>query len=215
MSLSTVGSFTLGEVNLAATTAIGFLNPLLVQLDLSLFGAFGLGALQGDLSAQFNAALEVQVDIGLEISNPLAAFQAALQGILQIQAGLQAAISLGLPVVSAELNVGLSAQAAVTAALGAKLGGISALIEAALSVKISATSFVADLAASLGLGPVFLLSFQNDALATSGANIQAAFAAGLIDGGNTIAAGETCYGVVIVTKAPSAWAAIQATLKAA
>lgn len=213
MSFSTVGSFTLGEVSVAATAAITLFNPLLAQFDLSLNGAFGLGALQADLSAQFNAALSASVDIGLQISNPLAGFLAALQAMAQLQAELQAVISLGIPPLSAELNVSASAQAALVASLQAKLGGLNLLLDLALQVKIPAIQFLGDLAASLSAGPIFLLAFQGDQLAVSGNDVQLAFNAGLVDGPNFINPGDICYGIVLVTKAPVAWGAIQATMR--
>lgn len=213
MSTGVIGSFSLLDLNVAAAGSLAVFAPVLSQLDLSLNGTFGLGALQADISAQFNAALEASVSLNVEVSNPLANFQSTLQGLGQLQASIQAALVLGLPTVSAELSAGLAAQTAITAALGAKIGGIAALIEASLSAKLAALNFIGDLEASLSAGPVFLLAINGDGLATAGASIGTSFAGGLVDGGNNIAPGDTVYGLVLVTKSPSAWAAIQATMK--
>lgn len=212
-----IGSFGMLDINVAGAAAVAFFNPLAAQFDLMISGQFGLGALQADLSAQFNAAASLQVELGLQISDPLAGLQATLSAIGQLVAGIQAAISLGLPTISAELNASLSANAALTASLGIKLGGISALIDLALSVKIPAVQFFAELQASLSAGPLVLVSFGFDpagsfdpeVLANVGAQIQAMFGAGLTG----ITPAESVAGIVILTKAPAAAAAVSALFK--
>ena len=213
MSVTVVGSFSLLDLNLAAATTVAVVPPLISQLDLTLNGTFGLGALQTDISAQFNAALETSVSLQAEISDPFAAIQSTLEGLMQLQANLTSLMSAGLPTFSAELNAGISAQASVTGALGAKLGGISGLISAGVSAQGAVTSFIGDLQASLGAGPVFLVALQGDDLATSGAALDGLFSGGLDDGGNQIQPTDVVYGIVLVTKSPSAWAAIQATMR--
>lgn len=215
--VSEVGSFALLDINVAGAAAIALFNPMAAQFDLALTGAFGLGSLQADLSAQFNAALSLQVELGLQISNPLAGFQASLSAIGALAAGLQAALSLGLPTISAELNFGLSAAAAVSAELSAKLGGISALIELALEVKIPAVNFFAEFQANLSAGPIVLLSFGFDGssgfdpevLSNVGGQFQALCSAGLTG----VAPGDAVAGIILLTKAPSAGAAISAMFK--
>lgn len=211
MSVGVVGSYGLGEINVAASTSVLLMAPVLGQLDLALTGGFGLGAQQADISAQFSAAVSAQVSLGAQISNPFDALQEALQAAIQIQASITATLALGLPAVSADLGVQLSASASISALLGAKIGGIQALIEAALAVKLPAVNFLGDLAANLSVGPVVLLSFSGstDSLASVGAQIDGLFAGGI----SGIDAGDRVYGVVLVTKAPSAWAAMQATLR--
>lgn len=211
MSVAVVGSYPLGGINLAANTSVLLMAPALAQLDLALMGGFGLGALQADIAAEFNAALSAQVSLGLQMTNPLEALQQALQAAIQIQASLVATMSLGLPAVSAEVGVSISASAAISATLAAKLGGIQALISAALAVKLPAATFLGDLAGNLAVGPVVLLSFYGpiDTLRSVGGQIDALFGAGITG----ILPTDRVYGVLLVTKAPSAWAAMQATLR--
>jgi hypothetical protein len=211
-SLTEVGSFGLLDINIASAASLAIFNPLLAQFDLALTGQFGLGALQADISAQFNAALSVQVSVGLQISNPLAGLQASLSAIGQLAAGLQAAIALGVPTINAQLSADVAAAAALTAVLGIKLGGISALIELAASLKIPAVNFIADLSASLNAGPVVLLSFgypSNEPLSSVGAQAQALLSTGLTG----IAPGDGVAGIMLITKAPAAKAGISALLK--
>jgi hypothetical protein len=213
VSVSVVGSFNLGQINVAAATSATLMAPALAQLDLALTGGFGLGALQADVAGQFNAAVSAQVSLGLQVSNPVAALQEALQAAIQVQASIAATLALGLPVVSADLGVQISASASISAALGAKMGGIQALISGALAVKLPAANFLGGLAGNLAAGPVVLLSFSSplDSLASVGSQIDSLFGAGITG----ISPGDQVYGVVLVTKAPSAWAAMQATLMTA
>jgi hypothetical protein len=213
VSVGLVGSYTLGGINVAANTSVVLMAPALAQLDLALTGSFGLGALQADIAAQFEAAMSNQVALAVQLTNPFEALQQALQAAIAIQASITATIALGLPAVSAEVGVSISASAAISVSLAARLGGIKALIEAALSVKLPAVNFLGDLAGNLSVGPVVLLSFHapGDTLSLVGAELDALFAAGI--GG--ISPHQQVYGVVLVTGAPSAWAAMQATLRTA
>jgi hypothetical protein len=207
LSVAVVGSFTLLEINAATAASLTVFLPLLAQFDLNLGG---LAAAQSDISLQFNAALAASVSLSLEASNPLAGFQASLQGLGQLQASLQLALSLGLPTVSAELNTGLSAQLAVTAALGARVGIVVGLIEASIAIKRAALNFVEELQASLGAGPVFLLRFDGN-LATAGSDLGGVFGAGLLDplNSNEIQPTDSVHGLVLVTRDPGAWVAMQ------
>lgn len=198
-ALNEVGSFGLLDANKACAVALALFNPLLAQFDLMLFGQFGLGSLQADLSAQFNAALAVSVNVGLSISNPLAGLEASLQALVQLSAGLQAAIALGLPTVSASISAELAASAALSAELGIKLGGIAALLELAIGVKLPAINFLAGL---VNAGPVVLLSFgypANELLLNVGAQTAGMFSAGLTG----ISPFDEVAGVMLVTKVPS------------
>jgi hypothetical protein len=200
MSLNVVGSFTLGQINVAAA----LLGPMVGQLDIAVTGAFGFSALLGDIQAQFSAALAANAAIKLSFINPLETIAQTLAALVQVQATLKAAVSLpafALP------SVTFSANAAIIGALGFKLGGIRAMISGLLAVKIP----VVPVLAALGAGPIYLLSFgvPFDTLALAGAQVQAQFSAGLPG----ILPGEQVYGLILLTKSPSAWVAIQATMR--
>jgi hypothetical protein len=203
---------TLGEINVAAKASLLALNPLLAQVDFALFGSLGIGALQANLQAQLQAALKASLDIGLNIGNPFAGFQLALAGIAALQAQITLALAGGIPTISIEATGQLSAMAALAAALEIQIGGLEALIQGALAVKIPAVSFAADLQASLGAGPVFLLSFEDMALSAAGTSIGGSFSTGLNHSGNTIAPGDVCSGIILVTKNPTAWSALKTVL---
>jgi len=211
MTVSVLGALPIGGINLAASAAVGLVGPLFAEIDAALFGTFGLGSLSADISLQFQAALDAEVTLGLQISDPFASIEAL--------ANLLASLSISLPTVSLEVGAALSANAALAAALGLRMGGITALIEAVLAVKLPAVEFFAGLAASLSAGPVFLLSFENGALsgglAGAGAQIAANFSAGLVSGPSPIAPGEPVFGVVLLTKEPSVFASLGAVLKVA
>lgn len=211
MSLTLIGSFPLGAINLSAAASLSITAPLLGQLDLMLFGAFGLGGLQADFALQLNGALEAQLQLGLSISNPLATIQATLTGIASIAASLTAALSLSLP--SIQLTASLSASVAISASLALKLGGIQFLIAAAINLKLPAIDFLAQLSANLSAGPVVVASWgyigPTTTLAQAGADINAAFSAGL--GG--LVPGDTVFGVLLTTKSLSASVSLAAIIK--
>lgn len=204
---------TLGEVSIAASIAVGFMIPLSAQLDLALFGTFGLGALQADLSAQFNAALALNASLSISVSNPIASYQAALAALIQVQASIQLALSMGIPTIGIDIAASISATAALTGILTAKIGGMTALIEAALQIKIGAGQFIGELSASLGAGPIDVLAFGFDTPMTAaqvGAEAQVLFQA--LPG---IQPTDNVSGIMIVTKNPAASAAIAALFKSA
>lgn len=209
----TVFAGTLLDINVAAAGALGVLNPLLAQVDFTLYGSLGLGALQANLQAQLSAALQAQLDIGLNISNPYVGFTIALGAIAILQAQISLALSGALPSISIDAGAQLTALASFSAVLAAQIGGLEALIQAGLAVKIPAVTFAGALAGALSAGPVFVISFENTPLSSVGGSIQADFNAGLTFGPNTILPGESVYGILIVTKAPAAWGAISATLR--
>jgi hypothetical protein len=201
MSVVLVDELALGEV---MPGIVLLLPPLLAQFDLMLTGQFGLGALLADISLQLNAALSIQLQIGLAVSNPFASIQAQLQALLQIQASLQVALSLGLPSVSASFSVALSANAAISAALGLQIGGIQALIQAGLAIKIP----IVDLLLALEAGPVDILTIGisgTDTLASAGAEFAAMASTGI----GTLLPTDQVFGIVILTKVPAASLAIQ------
>lgn len=203
---------TLGELNLAAAGAINILNPLLAQIDFSLFGSLGIGSLQADLQAQLQAAIQAKINIGINLANPFVGFQLALVAIAQLQAQIAAALNGAVPAISIEATTQISAILALEASLAARIGGLEALIQGALAVKIPATNFAGQLAAHLAAGPIFLLSFEDVPLSTAGTSLSADFTAGLVDGPNSIGPGELASGIVLVTKSPSAWLSLKAIL---
>lgn len=210
MALHLVGSLPVGGVNIAASASVAILSSLTAELDLMLFGAFGLGSFGADLALQFQASVSASLNIGLQFANPFLNVQLTLSALANITASLSASISLSIPTL--QISAQLSANVALAAVLGLRLGGIQALISAALAVKLPAIDFLASLAANLALGPVVVASWgytdPPDTLANTGADIAAAFSSGY--GG--IGAGDNVYGVLLVTAVPSASVGISATL---
>lgn len=211
----TVFAGTLLNINVAAKAALVLLNPLLAQIDFTLFGSLGLGALQADLSAQLSASLQATLDIGIGISNPLLGFQAALAGIAVLEAQIALALSGAIPSISIQAGAQLSALASFSALLAVQIGGLEVMIQAALALKIPAAQFAAALQAALSAGPLFVLSFEDTPLSSVGTSLSGDFSAGLDNGGNHIGPSDHVYGIVIVTKAVSAWGALQATMRTA
>ena len=197
----TIFAGTLGQVNVGVAGAISVLNPLLLELDLALFGSLGLGALQFSLQAQLQALIQMQLDLGL-----------ALTGAFGIEIILAAQIALSLP--SLDLAASFSASAALAASISLQLGGIEAFVAAALALKIPATTLAAQLQASLGLGPLFVLAWENITLAGASAGISADFNSpgGLVFDSNVITPLQSTYGVVLVTATPSVWVGLQGLL---
>lgn len=212
MALSTLGSFSLGQINIGLLAALGFLNPLCLQLDLFITGSFGLGPFLTDLQVQFSAAIAAQANLGLSISNPFFAVQALITAVAQLQAALQLALAFGLPAVSLQLSAQLTAALALAATLQVKIGGIKALISAGLAVKIPALQFIAEAQAAASAGPAHLLSFTGSTLATTGSQIDGQFSVGL-GPPDTILPGDMVSGIIIVTKDPAVFAAMGAILK--
>jgi hypothetical protein len=212
VALTSVGSFTLGEINIGLLAGIGLLNPLLLQLDLFLTGQFGLGPFMADLQAQFSAAISAQLQLSLSLSSPALAIQATIMALANLQASLALALSLGLPMVSLQVSAQISAMAALQASLALKLGGISALLAAGVAVKIPALRFVAQITAALSAGPVHLLSFTGDPLGLTGNEIAAAFAVGL-GPDDPIPPSRIVSGVILVTEDPAVFAAMGGIIK--
>lgn len=210
-SINTLGALPIGGINIAASAALGLVIPLFAQLDLALFGAFGLGPIQASIALQFQASLDLALGLGLSISDPFADIMA--------MANLLASLSISLPTIQLELTASIATNLALAAALAIQLGGISAMIELMLAVKLPVVEFFAALAAALSAGPVFLLNFEADVfsggLAAAGGLIAAQFAAGLISGPNTIAPGEPVYGIILLTKEPLVFASLGTVLKIA
>jgi hypothetical protein len=205
MSLGPVYTLPLGGINVGLAAVI----PLLSQVDLLLAGSFGLGPLLADLSLQLNASVSFGLSLGLSISNPLEDLEAQLTAVISLVAAISASLALGLPQVSVELSASIAATASITAALGLQVGGISALIEATLAVKLPIVSLLANLSA----GPFVLIpiGFESaSTLASAGADFQALTTAPL--GSPAIDPGDQVWGVIMLTKVPSASVALSAIM---
>lgn len=212
MALDTLGSYTLGGINVGLAVGIGLMNPLLVQFDLFLTGQFGLGPLMADVQAQFNAAISAVLQLSLGLSDPLSAIRALILAMMQLQASLAIALSLGIPTVSLQIGLQIAAIAALTGALALKLGGIKALLAAGLAAKIPMVRFIGQMSAALNAGPAHLLAFTGSTLAMSGAQISAQFATGL-GPPDLLHPTDLVDGIIIVTKDPAVFQALGLLLK--
>lgn len=134
------GTYDLLDVNVALGFGVNLVAPLLPQIDLALFGAFGLGPLALDFEARLDAALSITI---VEPS-------IWITGQLKAMADLAAGIAAGavLPGIVANLDVGVAAD------LQAKLFGINALIDATIGLKLPVFNALGDLegAASAKVG---------------------------------------------------------------
>lgn len=199
MTVQFVEELSLGELMPGIVLLI---PPLLAGFDLVLTGPFGLGTLLADVSVQLAASISIQVQIGLQISNPFAAIEAQLAALVQIQATLEASLSLGLPSVAVGFSASLSANAAIAASLGAQIGGIQALIQASLALKIPIVSLLAAL--EVGPADLFTVGFDTpDNINDIGAGILSA----RLSPGCTLA-DTPVYGVILLTNG----AAVQASM---
>jgi hypothetical protein len=195
MSVEFVSELTLGALMPGIVLLI---PPLLAGFDLVLTGSFGLGALLADLTLQLTAALSIQVQIGIEISNPFAAIQSQLQALIQVGASLQAALSLGLPSIAVTFSASLSANAAVSAALGLQIGGIQALIKASLALKIPLVALLASL--EVGPADLFTVGFVGtDVVGDIGPGLNAA----VLSPGCTLSTVAPVYGIILLTNGAS------------
>jgi len=200
MPLGTPKSASLGSFNVGLAAAIGFLNPLGIQIDALL--AAGLGPFTAQLSAQLNASLAAKATLAIQF-DPTVNLQLLANALIQLQAALQ------LPTVgvTAELNVVTD----LAATLEIQLGGLRLAIEAALAIKIPALALAAELQAHMN-ATVFGFSFEGDTLTTTGADIATLFSGGLVDGTAEIGAGEIVGGVVLLGSASLAIDAIFAII---
>lgn len=184
---------TLGHVNVGAALAAAAIIPLIAELDLAI--SF-VGGLKLELSASFNAA----VNFNISFTNPLAALAAAIQASIQVIAGLQAALALGIP----PLSISISASVAFAAAISAKIGLLNLFIDIALGIVGVGASFLADLQASLGAGPVALYEWDGQSMA----GLQGQIATYNFNG-DGFPPLSTVYGVMLMTAAPSAYVGMQ------
>ena len=211
MPLHTVGTLSLLDINIAAAGALTITTPLLAQLDLMLFGSFGLGSTAASLSLSFNASIDASLQLGLGLQNPLQTIQLTLSALAQIESALLSAANISVPTI--QISSQISANIATQAAIGAQLAGVQAQIAAALAVKNPAVDFISSLTANLSTGASVVVASWGyaappDSLAAIGADIDAAFSSGI--GG--LLPSDSVYGVLLVTKDVSASSAISATL---
>ena len=220
MSLTVLGALPLGAINVALDGSLTAIVPLLSQVDLMLTGSFGLGSLGATLNLQLQASLSFQLNIGLSLTNPIAALEAQLQAIIQIQASIGVVLALGLPSASVSLSASLSASLGLTAVLGAQVAGIQALISASLAVKLPVVDLVATIGAALSAGPVMLLAFGfpaqgAESLAGVSGDLSGFVASGGITGSGpfgstTLLPTDSVSGVMLITKDPVAATAMSA-----
>lgn len=205
MALNIIGTLPLGGINLVAGAVISVLPPLMAQFDAVLFGSLGLGALEADLSFQLQGVLTATV----QLANPFDAIIASIQGLVQVAANLQAMISLGIPALNLNASVNIGANVTMAALLAAKLGALQAMISLALSVKAP----VLDLLAGLNIGASCVLAsfgFSSvDTLSSAGTSINAFFQTGF----EGILPGDQVFGVIILTKSPSASVALSGMIR--
>jgi hypothetical protein len=216
MSLSHLGSFNLGEINVGLFAALGFINPLAAQLDLFISAQFGFGPLLADLQAQFNALLAAAASIGLQISTPFIYVNLLASLAASLAATLQAALAFGLPTVSLNLAAQLTAILGIIADLELRIGGLQGLIAAGIAIKLPALEFLGEFLAHMSAGPAHLISWTGAGyhLADAGADINSLFSFGLDVGGpDEILPYEDVSGVLIVTKNPAVWAALGFIIK--
>lgn len=162
-----------------------------------LSGAFGLGPLKADLTAQFNASIGISIAFG----DPIAALKLAISASASVIAALQASLAIGIPPISIQV----SANIALAAALLLKIGGINLLIDLSLGIRLAGINFLAQLQAALSLGGCVLYGWSGQPFAAAIGQV-AGYPGYVADG---FGPADTTYGVMIVTKAPAAVGSFQ------
>lgn len=207
MTIHVVGTFPIGGINLAASTALSLGGPILGEVD-AMMASLGLTA--ADLSIQFNASINVQLQFALQLENPFVTIEMTLASLANISASLSA--SLGLSIPTPQIAAQLASAAVSAAAFGLQLGLLQAVIAAALAAKLPFVDFIADLATHLAAGPVVVASWgfaaSPEPLEVVGTELDVLFSSGI----GSILPTDNVYGVLLVTSSPSASAAIAATL---
>ena len=183
----------LGDINFAATAAVGFLNPLGAQIDG--FLAATLGPLTASLTASMHASYTLSASLGVSIADPLEAIKLALLAVVQLQAALKA--SLMLP----PLSIGFSAQAStalsLAASLQATLGILNGAVTALLNIKIPALEMAAQAVAALSTPGASLVKFGPESLVVAGVDVANLFVGGLPQGGISPVDSVVGYAVVV------------------
>lgn len=208
-SVDEVLSGSLGSVNIGAAAAVGAINPLAGQLDV--MAAVGVSPLVADLTSSLDASLALSASLSLQVTDPFGAIRSALAALVELQASLTLALSL--PPLTLQVSAELGAAAALSAALSARLGTVRALLDGAVNAKVPAVRLSADLAAALSAGPVVLLAFDglgdgppNSTMQEVGALIANKLSGPV--GSPAIQPTDTVSGILVLTKAPSAFAAL-------
>ena len=202
MSTVLVGSYPIGAIHVGLSGTVGLIGPLLAQVDLMLFGPFGLGAFKADLQAQLSASLALSVNV----PDYVAILKQKLATLLQLQASIAAHLDLKLPLPS------ISASAALSGALSLRISGLGLLIKLALQLKIPLVNFLAQL--NLSAGPVLLITvgFAAPSTLASSAGEYAALVGG--PGGiGGIMPWEPVHGIMLLTKDPGAVASLSLIMK--
>jgi hypothetical protein len=196
-----VATANLIDMNVAAGTAVGFINPLGAQLDAMIAANLNYRA---DLSSQLDASLALQATLALNMYDVVSAIKYALEALIELRASLPSQL---LP------SVELGAAAALSAALSAKLAALIS-IDAAIPLKNSSIRAAADILAHLNVGPAVLLTFNglsdSTTLGQFGAKIKTAFESGV--GVPPINPNEPVAGIIIVTAGASVAAALGAII---
>ena len=188
------------DVNPAIGKAINVINPLAAQVDASLFKSFGLGDTEHDLKTRLTAAM--QLNPGLNITNPYEWLQQVLAGILQFEAQIKAA--LALPPFEASFTPELAANAAIIADLKLRLGAIQAMIDALIKVKTPAVGLAGELEAKLKVGPVTIMAWTGETLPSVASQLTSP---------PTAPPGVSTHGISIYTESPEAWKSMQYLFK--
>jgi hypothetical protein len=202
-----------GAVSTSLSAAVSSLTILLTQIDFALLGSFGVGAIKDNLQAQLSAAQSFSVDLLANMVNPVASYQSVLVSLQQLQATILAALATGTtPMVSLQVTQSVSASIQLSTQLKAQISALDAIIQGGINAKAPATKIVSKVQGALSSGPIFVISWDNITLSDAGSKLFADFSSGLASGLATIGAADQVYGVLLVTKSPTAWAALQATM---
>jgi hypothetical protein len=115
------GQYDLININVALELGVDVIAPIIPQIDLMLYGTFGLGPLSLDFQARLDAALSIT------IIPPDVWITGQLQAMAQIIADISAGIVLP--------GLAINANFALAADLQAKLLGINFLIDGSLALR--------------------------------------------------------------------------------
>lgn len=197
----------LGEINVALAASQVVLAPLLASIDLSLFGAFGLGSLRTNLQAQLTAAISASITF----PDPTQFLRNILAALAALQANIAGLLAGGfIPIVQFQVLADLAAS------IGAQLAGLSALLDGLIAVKIPVVSLASIIAGHLSAGEVYTISFENIPMGAAGAAIAAQLSGPLsYTGVPTIFPADAVSGILLVTKNPAAWTGISFLMRVA
>jgi len=178
------------EVNPALKQVLTVINPLAAIVDVALFGSIGLGGLEDDLALRLKAAVQAELDLGLQIGNPTLAVQLLLQAIANL---------------SFQIPFAFNPHINVSADLEFRIGALRAMINGMLDLKIPAASLLADIEAKLSVGPVFGLAWEDQETKNIYYEIDKVVAEHLYTPTDT---NPKTYGILIMTKSPEVFSKI-------